>query len=142
MASLCNSRYTIILLAVLLGGFSLLNRRAYPVHKEGCVVVTGASSGIGKDAALRLDELGYTVYAGVRKQKDIDALKKERPSLIPIFLDVTDDQQCQDAAKKVADDMKKENGCSAFVGLVNNAGLPLVLNFNMLLDTYLKIFLM
>lgn len=43
-----------------------LFRRAYPVHLKGAVVVTGASTGIGKHAAVTLAQEGYTVFAGVR----------------------------------------------------------------------------
>ena len=34
---------------------------------QGAVVITGASTGIGRSAALYLAERGYTVFAGVRK---------------------------------------------------------------------------
>jgi NAD(P)-dependent dehydrogenase (short-subunit alcohol dehydrogenase family) len=34
-------------------------------HHYGPVLITGASSGIGEDAALYLNEVGYTVFAGV-----------------------------------------------------------------------------
>eukprot|EP01049_Picozoa_sp_SAG25_P024791 SAG25_NODE_11393_length_305_cov_1.000000_1_plen_61_part_10 len=56
--------------------------------------VTGASSGIGRDAALALDTLGFTVYAGVRKDADAVELRSKRPSLRPIMLDVAVDEQC------------------------------------------------
>ena len=38
------------------------------------VVITGASTGIGRATALLLDELGFRVFAGVRKSVDGDAL--------------------------------------------------------------------
>lgn len=31
---------------------------------KSAVLVTGATSGLGKDAALALDQLGFTVFAG------------------------------------------------------------------------------
>ena len=38
------------------------------------VLLTGASTGIGRATALQLDQLGYTVFAGVRREQDgIDA---------------------------------------------------------------------
>lgn len=39
-------------------------------HKQG------ASSGIGQDAAFALADLGFDVFASVRKQDDADRLKK------------------------------------------------------------------
>ena len=55
------------------------------------VVVTGASSGIGKATALHLDALGFSVFAGVRRDEDGEALSKQASDrLTPIRLDVTD----------------------------------------------------
>lgn len=39
------------------------------------VVVTGASSGIGRSTALRLASAGWHVYAGVRRAADGEALQ-------------------------------------------------------------------
>lgn len=41
---------------------------------EKAVLITGASSGIGRMAAERLAGAGYFVYAGARKQSDMDDL--------------------------------------------------------------------
>ena len=38
------------------------------------VVITGASTGIGRAAAEHLAKQGWQVFAGVRKQEDADAL--------------------------------------------------------------------
>ncbi len=57
--------------------------------EKGAVVVTGASTGIGRATALHLDEQGYRVFAGVRKQADADSLKEEGSErLTPITIDV------------------------------------------------------
>jgi NAD(P)-dependent dehydrogenase (short-subunit alcohol dehydrogenase family) len=95
--------------------------RAFVVHKRGVVVITGSSSGIGKNAALALDELGYTVYCGVRKEKDVQALLAERATLRPVILDVNSNETCLAAAKQIAAVVEKES--LPFVGLVNNAGI-------------------
>jgi len=62
------------------------------------VVITGASSGIGKATALHLDQLGFRVFAGVRNEADLHALKAEASdALTPIFLDVTDEDSIETA---------------------------------------------
>ena len=43
----------------------------YTVHTKGGVLITGASTGIGRDAAVALasNQKGFVVYAGVRNGK-------------------------------------------------------------------------
>ena len=61
------------------------------ITNKRAIVITGASTGIGKATALHLDYLGFKVFAGVRKEADGQALKQEASDeLRPIFLDVTD----------------------------------------------------
>src|SRR6266404_1638350 len=56
----------------------------------GNVLITGASTGIGEGCAMRLDALGYRVFAGVRKQADGEALRAKSSGLLtPVSLDVT-----------------------------------------------------
>ena len=43
-------------------------------EKEKPVLVTGASSGIGRDLAETLAEMGYLVFATVRKPEDLEEL--------------------------------------------------------------------
>lgn len=55
-------------------------------EKQGTVVITGASTGIGEACALLLDQLGFCVFAGVRQEVDAQKLQqKASPRLIPIF---------------------------------------------------------
>ena len=59
---------------------------------ERAVVVTGASTGIGRAIALALDASGFRVFAGVRKQAVGEKLRREAgPGLTPVLLDLTDD---------------------------------------------------
>lgn len=84
------------------------------------VVVTGASSGIGRDAALALDRAGFRVFAGVRRDADADSLRAAAsPRLEPIRLDVTDAAAIAAAAKHV----EAAVGAAGLAGLVNNAGI-------------------
>jgi NAD(P)-dependent dehydrogenase (short-subunit alcohol dehydrogenase family) len=83
------------------------------------VLVTGASTGIGRATALRLDAAGWRVFAGVRKAEDADSLRAEGSErLQPLFIDVTDAGQIAAAAERI----EAEAG-EGLAGLVNNAGL-------------------
>ncbi|HOY82414.1 MAG TPA: SDR family NAD(P)-dependent oxidoreductase, partial [Rhodoglobus sp.] len=81
------------------------------------VLVTGASTGIGRATALALDARGITVFAGVRKPADGDALVAAGQHIVPLILDVTVAEQIAAAARSIA-----ESGIP-LVGLVNNAGI-------------------
>ncbi|MDG6990230.1 MAG: SDR family NAD(P)-dependent oxidoreductase [Nitrososphaerota archaeon] len=52
------------------------------------ILVTGASSGIGKAITETLSEAGCSVYATVRKKKDLEALGN-LSNVRPIMMDVT-----------------------------------------------------
>ncbi len=83
------------------------------------ILITGANSGIGRKTLELLTDKGYFVYAGARKDKDIEELNK-LPNTLAIKLDVTDDEQIKQAIKII-----KEEGRGLY-GLVNNAGIALV----------------
>lgn len=84
------------------------------------VLVTGASTGIGRATALRLDRGGWKVYAGVRREQDADSLRAEGSAkLEPLLLDVTDPEQIAAAAATIGAEP------SGLDGLVNNAGAAL-----------------
>ncbi len=90
---------------------------------KGAVFITGASTGIGKCTALHLDKAGYRVFAGVRKEKDADALRAEASDrLQPILIDVTKEEQIKEAAREVEEAL----GDDTLVGLVNNAGVAVL----------------
>jgi NAD(P)-dependent dehydrogenase (short-subunit alcohol dehydrogenase family) len=87
---------------------------------KGAVLITGASSGMGKATALLLDQEGYTVFAGVRKERDAQMLKQQASDrLIPIFLEVTDASSIAAAATLVSNTV----GEAGLAGLVNCAGI-------------------
>ncbi len=84
------------------------------------VVITGASTGIGRATALRLDRAGFRVFACVRREEDAESLRKEAsPQLAPLLLDVTNAAAIEAAAKRV----DAEVGSAGLGGLVNNAGI-------------------
>ena len=82
-------------------------------------LVTGASTGIGRATALRLDRAGFAVFAGVRRSTDAEALAAEGSErLVPVLLDVTDETQIASAAALITE--RCDGGLDA---LVNNAGI-------------------
>jgi NAD(P)-dependent dehydrogenase (short-subunit alcohol dehydrogenase family) len=86
------------------------------------VVITGASTGIGRACALALDSEGFHVFAGVRKDHDARALQRDAsPLLTPVHIDVTDAESIAAMAERV-DAECADNGLA---GLVNNAGTTL-----------------
>jgi NAD(P)-dependent dehydrogenase (short-subunit alcohol dehydrogenase family) len=85
------------------------------------VLVTGASTGIGRATALRLDGAGWRVFAGVRRQEDAEDLRGAASDrLMPLILDITDSGQIDAAAARIAG----EEG-DGLDGLVNNAGVAI-----------------
>jgi NAD(P)-dependent dehydrogenase (short-subunit alcohol dehydrogenase family) len=84
------------------------------------VLITGASSGIGEAAAMRLSEMGRRVFAGVRRQDDARRLEDQASGrLTAVLLDVTDACAIRTAAETVA----AATGEAGLAGLVNNAGI-------------------
>ena len=68
------------------------------------VVITGTSSGFGNELAKKLDRLGFTVFAGVRKTDDHRAkslVKSCSRKLNLIKLDVTSDADVKEAVNFV-----------------------------------------
>jgi NAD(P)-dependent dehydrogenase (short-subunit alcohol dehydrogenase family) len=89
-------------------------------NESGAVVVTGASTGIGRATALLLDEKGYRVFAGVRKEADAKSLAEEgTDNLTPVTIDVTKES----SIKSAKDEVERAVGTDGLVGLVNNAGV-------------------
>jgi NAD(P)-dependent dehydrogenase (short-subunit alcohol dehydrogenase family) len=80
------------------------------------ILVTGASTGIGRHLAEALAEKGYHVYAGARKDKDLEELNAI-DNVTAVRLDVTKQDQVDAAVKMIED---KGTGLYA---LVNNAGV-------------------
>jgi len=80
------------------------------------VLITGASSGIGRKTTEYLASHGYFVYAGARKEEDLIDLNKIA-NVQSIHLDVTRQDDIDNAVKTIT-----QNGRGLY-GLVNNAGV-------------------
>jgi NAD(P)-dependent dehydrogenase (short-subunit alcohol dehydrogenase family) len=111
-------RSLIVVLALVLAG-QCLAADAPPSQtqpEQKAVLVTGASSGIGRKIAERLAAQGHFVYAGARKEEDLKALAAIK-NVQPIRLDVTRQEDIDTAVAAIT------RGGRGLYGLVNNAGI-------------------
>jgi NAD(P)-dependent dehydrogenase (short-subunit alcohol dehydrogenase family) len=81
------------------------------------VVVTGASSGIGRATAEQLAGAGFQILAGVRNARDAEAVTSNH--IEAVQLDITDEQQVAKLARRVESDPQAR----PLRALVNNAGI-------------------
>ncbi len=87
---------------------------------DRAVVVTGASTGIGRAAVTKAVAEGARVFASVRKQADADSLKSEfGEAVTPLLFDVADEAAVKAGAAKVEEMLGKRR----LFGLLNNAGI-------------------
>ena len=83
------------------------------------VVVTGASSGIGRATVAALVGAGFFVFPTVRKLADAENLRQEFGAAVsPTLLDLVDEDSVRAAGAEVC-------GAGPLFGLVNNAGAAL-----------------
>ena len=90
--------------------------QAVVADEQKSILVTGASTGIGRHLAESLAESGHHVYAGARKDKDLAELDAI-DNITAVRLDVTKQDQVDAAVEMI-----KEKGTGLY-GLVNNAGV-------------------
>ncbi len=103
----------VVLMVAAVPAFSAQN----PATKA--VLITGASTGIGRHAAEQLAAAGYFVYAGARKAHDIEELNKIE-NIMAIRLDVTIQSEIDAAVKLIQAEGR------GLWGLVNNAGINFI----------------
>ena len=87
------------------------------MSKKQTILITGATAGIGRAAAIYLAERGHRVIASGRREHALVALEAEAP-IETLRLDVTDDASIA-AAKRTIDALTDGHGIDV---LINNAG--------------------
>ena len=100
--------------------------------KDNVVIVTGASSGIGRQLASQLADRGALLALAARDPSRLDAVaaacRDRGGAAIAIQTDVTDDQQC----RRLVDRTVHEYG--RLDTLINNAGISMIARFDDLRD--------
>ncbi|HTR67145.1 MAG TPA: SDR family oxidoreductase [Terriglobales bacterium] len=87
------------------------------------VLITGASSGIGRASVLQMSAAGWQVFATLRKPQEIEKLRAEAiAGVIPVLLDVEDRPSIKTAAEQITAQVAP----SGLDGLVNVAGIGMV----------------
>ena len=80
------------------------------------VVITGASTGIGRATVVELVSAGFHVFPTVRREADAESLRRQFPEAVtPLMMDLLDEDSVRAAGKVVT-------SFGALFGLVNNAG--------------------
>lgn len=87
--------------------------------RKPAILVTGASSGSGRMIAETLAAKGYLVYAGARKERDLNALNAI-DNIQAVRLDVTKQNEIDAVVELI-----QQSGTGLY-GLVNNAGVGLM----------------
>jgi NAD(P)-dependent dehydrogenase (short-subunit alcohol dehydrogenase family) len=89
-----------------------------PPEIQELVIITGASTGIGAATARELARRGFHVLAGVRRDRDADAIRG--PGVEPLIIDITNPDHIRALAVRVHTDPQGR----AVRALVNNAAVP------------------
>ena len=117
-------RAAVMMLALFIANLAI-QAVAFDGIPSKAVLVTGASTGIGRRITERLAGDGYFVYAGARKDSDLEALGAIK-NVQAVRLDVTNLRDIDAAVETIV------RGGRGLYGLVNNAGVATV---NSVVDT-------
>lgn len=95
-------------------------------NKRKVILITGASSGIGYDAALILAGQGHKVYGAARRIELMEGLREK--GVVPIRMDVTDEQSMADGVKSIIDaegriDVLVNNAGYGYMGAIENVSI-------------------
>ena len=109
------------------------------MFNDNVVIITGASSGIGKELALQLAKQGALLSLAARDIKRLEEVAEEcmksGAEVIAVQTDVTEKEQCKNLIEKTAAEFGRINT------LINNAGISMWAKFDEIkdLDLFKKI---
>lgn len=91
--------------------------------QQKVILITGASSGIGYDAALMLAEQGHKVYGAARRGELLEQLRER--GVTPIRMDLTDEASMVDGVNSIIDvegriDVLINNAGYGYMGAIEN----------------------
>lgn len=89
------------------------------MEKKEKALVTGASSGIGKETARLLAEKGFQVLAVARRKERLEELGRENPNIQPKPLDLSNAEALEDFCQEL------RNANEPVSVLINNAGFSI-----------------
>lgn len=94
--------------------------------KQNVILITGASSGIGYEAAIILASQGHKVYAAARRTERMEQLREN--GIVPVRLDITDDASIAACVRTVIDaegriDVLVNNAGYGYLGAIENVSM-------------------
>ena len=94
--------------------------------EQKVILITGASSGIGYDTALRLAGQGHKVYGAARRVELVERLRER--GVIPVKMDVTDEISMIDGVNGIIDtegriDVLINNAGYGYMGAIENVSI-------------------
>jgi short-subunit dehydrogenase len=112
-----------LFITILLQRFIINKREPLPIGQA--IIITGCSTGIGKETALSFASKGLHVFATVRKEADgkiLLASLQDKPigCIIPLIVDVNNTDSIIAASVKIKDYVKNKG--ISIAGVINNAG--------------------
>lgn len=95
-------------------------------EKHKIVLISGASSGLGKALTMELAQRGWQVFAGIRKPQDAKQFSTDKTgNITSILLDVTNTAHIE----AVFEQLQKELKAEGLAALINNAGINYIAPF-------------
>jgi len=87
------------------------------MSEKKIIWITGASSGIGKAAAIKFAQNGWVVAASARRESLLNELKKINENIYPFPLDVTDIDKCKLVATNIINQFNNIDICLFGTGM-------------------------
>jgi NAD(P)-dependent dehydrogenase (short-subunit alcohol dehydrogenase family) len=130
---ICGTTSTVLLTLLFAAAIAVIARMylfehvlQVPVPSNAAVLVTGCSSGFGREMVIDLSARGFLVLAGVRKPEDFDRViqfgaEGSRQRIVPVLLDVSKPEDITRAVSFIR--VKLEEASCRLYAVVCNAGV-------------------